>query len=494
MTLEPRNHMTTWQEDKLNSKSIAEFLTQYLTGKYAVTRDGGPHSSFVLNVNAEWGFGKTYLLQNWSSDLTATNYPTIYFNAWASDFSNNPLIAFIAEIEKQLTPFFAKSKSRAYLEKVVSQGKALVRPAFPVILGILAKKLTGLTTQELKELLEIEAEDTLDSPPDPDSIEKSISTVVSKAAEGVLKEHRDHEKRILDFKAQLGKLIQNVAKNQPAVKLPLFIFVDELDRCRPLYAIDLLENIKHIFGIDGVYFVVATDTTQLGHSIRAVYGGSFESERYLKRFFDQEYTLPQPDNLHFAAYLFAKYGLDREPKLFSPLRESDYPGKNPSIVLFGTFSTFFRLSLRDQEQCCAVLDAVRLTTRDKRLHLGFLLFLVMIRQKWRDLFDSYVRTLDFKHIAPHLRERAETKVDFASLRVTTKPFQPHDPIRVPVLDLIAHYAHLATSKSKDVADGREATAMYEQIRTVVIREPGSTASSGLFDYYIELVRQAGRIT
>ncbi|MEL0615029.1 P-loop NTPase fold protein, partial [Marinomonas arenicola] len=49
------------------------------------------------------------------------------------------------------------------------------------------------------------------------------------------------------------------------------MFVDELDRCRPSYAVEMLESIKHIFDIKGIVFVVATDSEQLQHGVKAIY-------------------------------------------------------------------------------------------------------------------------------------------------------------------------------------------------------------------------------
>ncbi|WP_419182173.1 P-loop NTPase fold protein [Pantoea ananatis] len=42
--------------------------------------------------------------------------------------------------------------------------------------------------------------------------------------------------------------------SQPALSYPLFVFVDELDRCRPTYAIEMLETIKHLFSIENVVY------------------------------------------------------------------------------------------------------------------------------------------------------------------------------------------------------------------------------------------------
>lgn len=70
---------------------------------------------------------------------------------------------------------------------------------------------------------------------------------------------------------------------------PIFILVDELDRCRPSYAVELLERIKHLFSIEDFVFVLGSDTEQLSHAIRGLYGAGFDAERYLKRFVDRTY-------------------------------------------------------------------------------------------------------------------------------------------------------------------------------------------------------------
>ena len=76
---------------------------------------------------------------------------------------------------------------------------------------------------------------------------------------------------------------------------PIFILIDELDRCRPDYAISLLEIVKHIFDIKNFVFIIATDTDQLQHSIKNVYGNDFSANDYLGRFFHRRFTLKSPE-------------------------------------------------------------------------------------------------------------------------------------------------------------------------------------------------------
>jgi hypothetical protein len=139
--------------------------------------------------------------------------------------------------------------------------------------------------------------------------------------------------------------------------------------------------------------VIATDSNQLSHSINAVYGQNFASERYLKRFFDQEYNLIKPDNYAFAHHLFELHGITKDEKLFSPLEQEIYKDKDLNIELFTLYSSFFKLGLRDQEQVATVLSAIVLTWQTtESIHLGYLLFLIMLKQHSNTEFDLYIET------------------------------------------------------------------------------------------------------
>ena len=74
----------------------------------------------------------------------------------------------------------------------------------------------------------------------------------------------------------------------------MVVIIDELDRCRPLFAIEVLEKAKHLFNVGNVVFVIGIDREQLGHSIRTVYGAGMDPEGYLRRFIDMNFNLPNP--------------------------------------------------------------------------------------------------------------------------------------------------------------------------------------------------------
>ena len=75
----------------------------------------------------------------------------------------------------------------------------------------------------------------------------------------------------------------------------IIIFIDELDRCNPQYAVKLLERIKHYFNHPKVVFVISYNKAELQHSIKTLYGSEFSADKYLERFFDYEFGLSTID-------------------------------------------------------------------------------------------------------------------------------------------------------------------------------------------------------
>src|SRR5690606_15185657 len=71
------------------------------------------------------------------------------------------------------------------------------------------------------------------------------------------------------------------------------------------------EEIKHLFTVPGIVFVLSIDKEQLGHAIKGVYGSEFiDSEEYLRRFIDLEYKIPSPNRQMFIEYMMDYYDFD----------------------------------------------------------------------------------------------------------------------------------------------------------------------------------------
>lgn len=104
-----------------------------------------------------------------------------------------------------------------------------------------------------------------------------------------VKEHIELEEKIQEF-------LQNLSSEKEE---RLVIFVDELDRCRPDFAVQLLERIKHYFDLENITFVFSVNCEQLIYTIQKFYGENFDAGRYLGRFFDQIIHLPEAELLYY---------------------------------------------------------------------------------------------------------------------------------------------------------------------------------------------------
>lgn len=377
-------------DDKLDRKQCADFLSNYLIQRYALASRKDKPDTLVLNIRADWGFGKTFFLTRWAKDLQQIDYPVVYFDAWANDFTDDPLVAFIAEIEKQLGQCFESIPlAKRNLDGMIAKGKRLIKPISYGIASVIAQKISGYKIEDLEAFLENDENDSDDEKNDKENnaaLNKEISALASLA----LKEHLSKKQAISVFKKRIGRLVDAIKREAAGKQLPIFIFVDELDRCRPTYAIELLEAIKHLFGVPGIYFVVATNLEQLGHSIKAVYGEQFDSERYLKRFFDQEYLLPEPDHRLFIKQLFEKYSISGLASFYCVISEDAYQNSVPEEVLFIYFSRLFGLSLRDQEQIILSLQAILLSwPKKEKVHFVYLLFLLITKHCSTEMFVRF---------------------------------------------------------------------------------------------------------
>lgn len=277
-----------WREDLMGRAKSARFLTSYIDAADDIS---------VVNINSPWGTGKTFFLSNWRAEIFSER-ATVYFNAWENDFNSDPLVAIVANIRDQLEEYLPKTiPIKRKLSAVASSAGAAIVATAPIVFKQVAKKFTGVDTEELSEVATEASEDN-----------QTVPDMAAKFVEELIKNNKANLDSVDNFKNALTKLIDEARARTDGK--PVYIFIDELDRCRPTYSIELLERVKHFFSIPGCKFIIATDTTQLAHSIKAVYGAEFASTQYLKRFFDLSYSFP-------------KQGLD--DWISFHVKKSDYP-------------------------------------------------------------------------------------------------------------------------------------------------------------------------
>lgn len=482
-----------WEGDHLDRINVARFLTQYLNGLYQESdptkKDEG---FFVLNLNATWGHGKTFLLKKWSEDLEASNYPVLMFDAWKNDYTREPLVGFISELNESLNEWANYvTPIKNHVDQLLASSKKLIN-------------IGGIVQHVVNAGIEVKT-----------GVNPGLSKKSDTYAVSVLKVHKSMKNAIEDFKMSLTNLIEAIEleqkedqgrpkEKQLGIKLPLYIFVDELDRCRPTYAIELLENIKHLFGIRGVFFVIATNKEQLSHSIQAVYGDSFDASGYLGRFFDQEYTLPDPDNLRYARYLIndryqIKELLDSADEsnryIYSPLAGLKIK-YNPYIDLFALYSDAFQLSLRSQGQVVHRLKAILLTNKDKIIFLDFLIFLLMLHKKDWNTFLKVTSEqevgAEYNLFVKALKNLFNGKLILTLARTDIPGISGNKEEKTLNEQMFFYFTYLNKDKNEIVKNLSQTKRFYYELATLQDISM-HTQKFASFSRYPELVRQVGQL-
>lgn len=226
--------------------------------------------SISIAVDGKWGTGKTFFIKQCKFILDCLNnedtdkenfekykakfktefeqkfqlihystkikYKTLYFDAWKNDTDIDPIVSLSKSI---VSTFNTKEKAKNLASKV---GKQLVE--------IAVKKIAQIDISCILEMKQTEEE---------------IET---------------------EFKKELDSLITKDGR--------LVIFIDELDRCRPIYAVKLLKRVQHFFDNEKITFVFSVNLFELKNTIQKLYGSNFNGDRYLDRFFDFVMEVPEP--------------------------------------------------------------------------------------------------------------------------------------------------------------------------------------------------------
>ena len=229
----------------------------------------------TIAINGEWGTGKTFFVRQVILVLDALNpqssisedvrniiksllperiedigdYATVYYDAWTYDNDDDPILSLIHATISSGQSNFAEEKQRSILDGVAALAEALT-----------SRNITSL-------LKEARGKDWFETLKDADSIRR----IVREFLDALIQEHGNR----------------------------LVVFVDELDRCKPDYAVRFLERIKHYFYDERITFVFSVSVSQLECTVRNYYGAEFNAVRYLDKFFDLRMSLPGIDHDRF---------------------------------------------------------------------------------------------------------------------------------------------------------------------------------------------------
>lgn len=343
-----------WADDLLNRRADAEFLIHFLKNRVEERGRSGRTKSYVLNVDAAWGYGKSFFLRRLKRQLEEDGHLVAFVNAWEDDHAEDPLLSVMAAIDDAVKSHLKAGSDEESRWNRVKRGAGQV--ALSVATGAArhwGKKVIGDGVDAFDGWLYGEGKDVPDEKTAVDAageeLEKKFGEGLDILSNRLLHGFRQGQQSIAVFKNRLKTFVGDIG--EAGKSSPLFVLIDELDRCRPLYAIELLERVKHIFETDNLVFVIATDTDQLRHSVKAIYGAEFDSKRYLMRFFDRTYEFEEPQPEDFVKLQCEIHGLDKAENLSLP------PSVDIVDYLSGCFR-YFGLSLRDIEQCIDILRSI----------------------------------------------------------------------------------------------------------------------------------------
>lgn len=218
-------------------------------------------NGLVILLNGEWGTGKTTFLEEFIEAISSNKDVELFniYNAYENDYYENAYLPFFASIEDKI------ELGKEFTKFIKSVGKSstngLVVISYAVIKSIFKTKLKV----------------------DLDDIKNNLKDIQDeKNGEDYLKKYRDFSK----YKETIKTRIRKICSEKPKI-----FIIDELDRCKPNFAMETLEIVKHFFDIENCIFIVSVDKMQLIESIKAIYGSNINSEKYFSKLFDYQYNL-----------------------------------------------------------------------------------------------------------------------------------------------------------------------------------------------------------
>ncbi|MFA6040472.1 MAG: P-loop NTPase fold protein, partial [Methylophilus sp.] len=232
----------------------------------------------VLALDAPWGEGKSTFIKMWRGFLAenGNQVASVYFDAFENDYQQDPLLAISSQlyalIDKKDDSTKAEFKKR-FLSALKIIGRASLRVGVKAVSAGVFDETILMQTGNVDDASD-EASDLIDS-----FIEKQLT------------KSEENKKSLIAFKEFLSALGEKLGNGKNLV-----FIIDELDRCKPKFALAILESIKHLFSVPHITFVLVMNRTQLEEAVRCEYGAGVDASRYLQKFVSVWTSLPKSNN------------------------------------------------------------------------------------------------------------------------------------------------------------------------------------------------------
>jgi hypothetical protein len=242
----------------------------------------------VIALDGGWGSGKSHFLKLWTGaheKELGGKAKIIYFDAFEHDYLDDPLISLVARL-------ITKEAEITWGNKAVKAIKKAALPLAKLGLRIGAAAATAGATEVVGPIAD------------------AVVTKTGEATQASIDAFWKRETSRIAAMQQFRDALTSLTKDGESGQKIVFI-IDELDRCRPDYALTLLEIVKHFFAVPNVHFVLGANVAALENSVRARYGSEIRAREYLMKFIHLRLTFPidrdHQGNGPWARYFDATY-------------------------------------------------------------------------------------------------------------------------------------------------------------------------------------------
>jgi KAP family P-loop domain len=247
----------------------------------------------VLLLDSPWGSGKSIFVKMWRGELIKAGVPSIYFDAFANDYQEDAFLAVASQIIAEADTLKPASKKafKTFKEQAIRTAKILGRASLKI--GVRAASAGLVEGEDLEKAAAEIVKDAGDE----------TASVVDEVLREQLESHESDRRAFESFKEALKELSAALSKKLSAQKkgqesssneeyqTPLIFIIDELDRCRPSFALEILEKIKHFYSVPNVIFMLVSSLSQLETAVRFAYG-DIDARTYLEKFYHLRVLLP----------------------------------------------------------------------------------------------------------------------------------------------------------------------------------------------------------
>lgn len=335
-----------FENDLFERKALAERLTGYIDRL---------NEGCVIGIHANWGEGKSWFGRNWHAQLVRRGYPAIYVDAFQNDFMEDAFLLIASEI----ISISKETSTKATLtEKAKAVGKNILPAGAKAVISAAGKALIGAEASE-------EFADALKGIPD------DFGKAAEKYIERQLKNHDLTQKSIASFRETLKEFSSKQEH-------PLVFFIDELDRCKPTFAVQIIERIKHFFDVPNLIFVLLLNRSQLEAAIQGVYG-AIDPHIYLGKFIHFYLTLPKVSGTQATTQDHNRLYLRKIASRCGYVGNDDISNFIEAVTIF---AGVFGLSLRDLER--AFIYYGLSNVKSASTYAGYLIALKIAKP---DIFD-----------------------------------------------------------------------------------------------------------